>query len=143
MKRVPGQVTAGVVGATLVASSFVVLSAVAFSVPVVLLGVLLGAFGLALAVRTLFIGIYRSDSELVVRDWLRTRHIARSEVSGVSTAAYDGVLQRGTRSRQLSMLEISSGDGRLPIYATVGYWRNVRRKRDRLRRELGISTPSN
>lgn len=77
------------------------------------------ALPVALAVRGVFTGVVVADSDVVLRGWLRTRRVPRSQVLGVTTMKYSGVWNRGSESRVFRMLAIKTVDGTIEVPAVA------------------------
>ena len=94
---------------------------------------------LALAVRGVFTGIIMTDSEVVLRGWLRTRRVPRNGVLGVRTVAYSGVWNRGGQSRVFRMLAVQTADGTVEIPTVAA--RKAKAKRLASALENALSVP--
>ena len=98
--------------------------------------IVFGVLGLLWIARACFLRIAVDESNVLVRDWFRTVVIPRESIRYVSTAAYDGLIQRGTRSRSLTFVEFRCTDRSVLVDATVSFRGFTRRKRDSLRHVL-------
>lgn len=82
-------------------------------------GVCFVVLPVALAVRGAFTGVIVAGSEVVLRGWLRTRRVPRSQVRGVTTMKYSGAWNRGGESRVFRMLAIKTVDGTIEVPAVA------------------------
>lgn len=78
--------------------------------PEALLPVVIGAV-IALSVRCAISGIYISSTEVVVRDWIRTRRIPIVGVVDITAEPYSGFISWYGQTRLLSVVVVRSGSG--------------------------------
>ncbi|HEY0168099.1 MAG TPA: hypothetical protein VGB75_13740 [Jatrophihabitans sp.] len=72
-----------------------------------------------LAIRGVRVGVVVTDSEVLLRGWVRTRRLQRDQVLGVMTAPYTGLLYGGMESRIFRMLAIKTPDRTIEVPAVA------------------------
>jgi hypothetical protein len=82
-------------------------------------GALFVAIPIGLALRGLLVGIVVRESDLLLRGWLRSRRVSRDQVLAVTTTQYSGLWNRGSQSRQFSMLGLTTTTGLVEIPAVA------------------------
>jgi len=88
----------------------------------------LGILGLlvcvGLMVRASRLGIAVDAGKFHERSWMRNRSFPVDDVKEVRIVAYDGLLTKGSVSRQLCRLELRFKNGRrAELWSVVGWWR--------------------
>jgi hypothetical protein len=87
----------------------------------VVLAVVLEALVLALAIRSLFVGVFHPPDAVVVRAWFRTHRYARGELRAVVPVPYWKFL--GSDDPALSLLKFTPESGWVREIASTVAWR--------------------
>lgn len=93
---------------------------------------------LALALRALFLGVSLDGQRLIVRSWLRTRHLNASQVVDVRPTNYSGLWLRGSESGLLRTLSITTDTQTVTAWGVLGRHATVHRCARRLRQNLAL-----
>ena len=101
-------------------------------------GLLFVVLPVVLAIRGVFTGVVVADSHVVLRGWLRTRRVPRSQVLGVTTMKYSGVWNRGSASRIFRMLAIKTVDRTIEVPAVAARKAKAERLASALEKALSL-----
>jgi hypothetical protein len=91
-----------------------------------------------LAVRGVLIGVVVTDSEVLLRGWLRTRRLPRDRVLAVTTKKYSGLWNRGSQSRLFRLLAIKTPKGVVDVPAVAARLEKAERLASTLRGALSV-----
>ncbi|GAA4119444.1 hypothetical protein GCM10022415_19510 [Knoellia locipacati] len=69
------------------------------------------AANVGLLARAPFVGLLIDEDRVVRRGWVRSRTYAASDVVGVGSRGYSGLLNRGSQSRRFTMLTLKRANG--------------------------------
>jgi len=101
------------------------------------LALVLEALALALAIRSLFVGVLLAPDGVVVRAWFRTHRYAKGELKAVAPVAYWKFL--GADDPALSLLKFTPVSGWVREIASTVAWRGrTAEHAARIREHLGI-----
>ena len=104
------------------------------------LALVLEASVVALAIRSLFVGVLLVPNAIVVRAWFRDHRYARGELRAVTPVAYWKFL--GSVDPALSLLKFTPGRGWVREIAATGAWRGRTAEHAvRIREHLGMPAP--
>lgn len=105
------------------------------------LALVLEGLVLALAIRSLFVGVFLAPDAVVVRAWFRTHRYARGELRAVTPVAYWKFL--GGDNPALSLLKFTPESGWVREIASTVAWRERPAEHAaRIREQLGVVAPS-
>jgi hypothetical protein len=69
--------------------------------------------GMYLLPRSIFMGVWAGESEVIVRSWFRTSRISVDRIAWVDSVSYAGFVSRGTEIPFIRSLEVHQRSGRV------------------------------
>jgi len=92
----------------------------------------------AFALRSLVLGVVIQGNRVVVRSWLRTRTLPAASLRRVDPVGYDGLWVRGSESRVLRTLRLTTDTGEVTAWGVLGRHAVVDRCARQVRQHAGL-----
>jgi hypothetical protein len=92
-----------------------------------------------MALRALRVGVEIRGDQVIIREWLRTKKLARKNINAVAVVNYDGLISKGMTSKHLYIPQFRMDVGAVAARCLVGGRRAVLNVASDMAQQLEVS----